>query len=704
MKAQESPLNVLLEGQKQFMVPLFQRRYSWREDNWATLWNDLVETYETGPDAQHFLGSIVTKALPGAPESVTPYLVIDGQQRLTTLTVLLAALRDAAHDVDPTLASKLDDLYLKNRYVSGFHTYKVLPTQADRDPYFAIIDGSSTDLNIGAAYRFFRSKLSDLDEGGDGPSLHDLEATILKGLELVSITLGNDDNEYRIFESLNATGQRLQQVDLLRNYFFMRIPFDSQDATYKDVWHPMERALRGQQLEEFFRYDFMSSGDFVREGDVYQAWRKRLDKLTPQALVERLGTFASRARLYQRIVSPEHEPDPTLATGFTRLNRWGGQTIYPFLLFTYEEYEAGRLNAAEFAEVLRSIESFLVRRLFAGVPTNALNRLFTRLPVQLSRDVPFVEAVRTTLSVPSRRWPRDAEFVAGVNRHPLYTDSRPGQRKMILETFETAYGSKEPPPLDSLTIEHVMPQDLTDQWAADLGSGAEQIHSRLLHTLGNLTLTGYNPELSNSPWGKKRELLGQSNLAMNREMAQQPLWGSEQIEERARRLAERALELWPGPVDFGGVRQLEGGDAEPSPATAFAAFYQECIDRLAPSLGVDLVRSGETTFTSPDGGVVITCLVSRAYPNGWFWWTFRSRHQHSLSTARDGYVLLGCGSADTVLRIPFATWEPWLEYFNFTDYGDQVNWHVQVRQAGDRFVMHRKAGCDDLDVSEYLLA
>ena len=706
MKAQETALNVLLEGQKQFIVPLFQRTYTWKEENWTTLWNDLIETYESGPGAQHFLGSIVTKALPGDPVAVAPFLVVDGQQRLATLTILLAALRDTARESDATLADKLNDLYLKNRYVSGLETYKVLPTQGDRSPYFAIIDPGSGDAGhsaIGAAYRFFRSKLSGLEGDGDAPSLQDLELTVLKGLEVVSITLGEDDNEYRIFESLNGTGQPLQQVDLLRNYLFMRIPLDRQEDVYTNVWLPMEQSFQGRQLEDFFRYEFMSGGDFVREGDVYKEWKKLLDKLSPGDLVDRLSAFAQRARLYRRIVAPQHEPSASLATAFARLNRWGGQTMYPFLLFAYDAHEADNLKTEDFAALVAMIESFLVRRLFAGVPTNALNRLFTRLRAQLPEGIPLLAATQAILSAPSRRWPRDAEFVEGILRYPLYTDSRPAQRKMILETLEADYGHKEAPPLEPLTIEHVMPQDLTEEWRADLGPDAEQIHTELLHVLGNLTLTGYNPELSNRPWAQKQGLLKQSNLGMNKEIAEELQWGRDEIADRARRLADRALRLWPGPAEVAEPAGQDTATTEPPSATQFASFYQQCIDRVQSTLDVELSRVNDTTFATPDRRIVIVCLVSREYENGWFWWTFRTRHQRALSTAPTGLLLLGCGSPDEVLSIPFSTWEPWLEHLNFTVYGEQFNWHVQVKRTNDRFLLHRKAVYSDVDVSAYLV-
>ena len=223
MHAAETVLLKLLGGQQHFMVPLFQRVYTWKQENWAALWRDVAETYELGPQGRHFLGSIVTKSQPATPEGVSPFLVIDGQQRLTTLTILLGALRDAAHDTLPQLARKIQDLYLTNQYASGNSKYKVLPTQGDRDDYHAVIEGKfpaaamSARTPILSAYAFFRARLAEPDADDAPLDLERLTQTVVGGLEIVSITLGEADNEYRIFESLNGTGMPLTQADLLRN-------------------------------------------------------------------------------------------------------------------------------------------------------------------------------------------------------------------------------------------------------------------------------------------------------------------------------------------------------------------------------------------------------------------------------------------------------------------------------------------------------
>lgn len=561
MKATGAPFSGLLQGQQHFVVPLFQRPYTWKEKDWRVLFDDVLEVYGEGVEERHFVGSIVTKSLGATPEGVSPFLVIDGQQRLTTFTLLLAALRDAAREDDPQLAEKIDNLYLTNPYAPGDHRYKLLPTQADRAAYAAVIEGPPSAPPAGTAhtaakeadpalpllaYRYFLERLRG--RNGDGPiDPTKLEQVLVGGLEVVSITLEDSDNEYRIFESLNGTGAPLAQADLIRNYFFMRLPVHEHEDLYDGAWLPTQEALEGS-LDLFFRHAYMSGGRFVRESDVYRAWKADLDPVPAAELGARLRRLAAEAKDYRKLLEPEEEPDPRVSRGLSRLKRWGGQTAYPFLLNVYRLYGAGEVSPGEVAGVLGTVESFLVRRFFAGVHTGQLNRLFMRLYQQLPEGPGLAEGTRAVLSEPSRRWPTDDAFREGLQRLPLYTDGRPGQRRLVLETLEESYGSKEPVDLPALTIEHVMPQTLTEGWAAALGEGADERHQKTVHTLGNLTLTGYNPELSNKPFPVKREKLAQSNVAMNKEIALENGWGFAQIEERGRRLAQRALGIWPGPA------------------------------------------------------------------------------------------------------------------------------------------------------------
>lgn len=552
MKATETQLRVLLEGQKQFRVPLFQRPYSWKRKHWQTLWHDLIETYGA-PSVPHFLGPMVTKALPGTAEGVSPFLVIDGQQRLTTVSLLLAALRDHVAESKPELADKIHDLYLTNKWAKGPNTYKLLPTQADRSAYTAAVDRNEDELcgGIAEAYHYFRKKLNDATQPQEAGEVaigeQKLESVLVSHVEIVSITLDKGDNEFRIFESLNAKGEPLTQADLIRNHFFMQIPHDQQDSVYSDLWLPMQERL-GDALADYFRVQIQATGKFVREHDTYQVWKAHLAGQPVAALIVELEELNRESRYYQRLIEPDHEPNATIREFLRRLNRWRGRTAYPFLLNVYREFVKGAITTETFRTVMYIVESFQVRRYLGGVPTNQLNRLFLRLYHQLPGEMDLEDGVIAVLSEPSRRWPTDGDLRQRIPTFTFYVNGRPEQRRLVLETILGNPSDKEPVDLKALTIEHIMPQTLTDAWAGDLGEGARDVHRNLVHTLGNLTLTGYNPELSNERYSVKRELLRDSNLQVNRDIAREEKWRADEIQKRSGTLADRCIDVWEGPA------------------------------------------------------------------------------------------------------------------------------------------------------------
>lgn len=546
MKAGETTVKALLDGQKQYVVPLFQRPYSWRNRQWQTLWQDIVELYGSASTASHFIGSIVTLSQSGSPEGITPFLLIDGQQRLTTLCILLAALRDYGQRSHPEVAERIHGLYLENRYVKEDDRFKVLCTHGDRPAFASVVDRRNPAPNspIAEAYRFFFRRLQEYADQPGGFDPARFEVALLSQLIVVSISLERDDNPYRIFESLNAKGMSLTQSDLLRNYFFMRLPVSDHEELYSDVWKPMEVRL-GEDIDAFIRDFLVKDGRFIRASDVYETWKERLDPLSPNDIRDALNMLSRFADYYACLARPQSELHPGVRQQLSRLNRWGGTTVYPFLLNLYEDVTGGHLDKDGLAQILRLIESFLVRRLFARIPTNELNRLFISLYSQLPRGDDLVDAVWNTLS--KRRWPTDSEFRERILQHPLYVGSRPEQRKLILETLEESYGHKEPVDLRGLQIEHIMPQNPSQDWLTELGNDASDVHRQLVHTLGNLTLTAYNQELSGSLFERKQQILSGSHLELNRDIAKASQWTGAEIENRARHLADIAVNIWPGP-------------------------------------------------------------------------------------------------------------------------------------------------------------
>lgn len=556
MEARETTFATLLNGRVQYRVPLFQRQYAWQREQREQLWSDIVDLYEERragvAGAQHFMGSIVTAPEQLGPNRPATHTLIDGQQRMTTLNVLLTALRDHVAEFDGAHAERIDGLYLRNQYPEEpSDEFKVLPTQRDRDELAALAHGqpdTQTSEGLRETYRYFRDRLRhERDSDGELLDLATLEATLLQGLGVVSITLGANDNAYRVFESLNATGLRLRQIDLIRNLFMMKLGVEQAEQAYTTIWLPMQELL-GEDFEAFAHDYAIKDGTFLRADATYTNAKARLEGLEGDDVVEALEDMAWFADRWARILRPAREPDEGVRNALRSLNRFGSDTPYPFVLKLFEardRHEA--LTPEQMTAILAIIEGFLVRRMFANVPTNQLNRLFIRLWDQLPDVEDPVAAVRAVLSEPSRRWPSDAEFREAFARYPLYTDSRGPQRRLVLDRLEESYGHQEHVALEELQIEHVIPQTLTDDWRAALGANSDEVHQRWLHTAGNLTLTGYNPEISNAAWQAKRVFYANSNVSMTRELADLDEFTEERLRHRAQLLADRAVAIWPGP-------------------------------------------------------------------------------------------------------------------------------------------------------------
>jgi uncharacterized protein with ParB-like and HNH nuclease domain len=541
VKASETKLQRVIEGTNQYVVPLFQRPYSWDTKEWTVLWDDLVELYEEENPRTHFIGSIVTMPTQSVPEGVAKFLLIDGQQRFTTTFLLLAAMRDKAKLQDTgTLAQEIDQTLLKNPFKQGNDAFKLLPTQSDRDAFLQIIRGEATpnDSQIAKSYRFFEKKL----RSAGMENLEKLKQVIVSNLVLVSIVLDREDNPHLVFESLNAKGRVLSQADLIRNYFFMKIHVDEQEKQYVALWKPMQDKL-GEDLTEFIRHFLMKDGGVVKQGEVYFALKERADGKSPREIIEYLAEISRYADLYSKLLHPERESSQILARQLTMLNRIEVTTAYPFLLNIYQDYTIGSLLEAQFSEVLSVLENFLVRRFICGVPTYGLNKMFPTLYAQAKKEANLIDGLRESLR--TKQYPRDVEFRERLITSKLYGPSeRIEKTKIVLERLEESFDHQEQVTFDDLQIEHVMPQTLTDSWKSALGENWETTYELLLHTLGNLTLTGYNAPMSNDDYSQKKKILAASHLELNKYFGNIAEWGEQTIRQRAEILAERALQVW----------------------------------------------------------------------------------------------------------------------------------------------------------------
>ncbi|MFF4414911.1 DUF262 domain-containing protein [Streptosporangium sp. NPDC001559] len=565
MKANETTLRNLIGGEHQLLVPLYQRPYAWEREQLARLWSDIerqADGLQRGADAGHFLGSVVLAPAPGNAPGQSRWLVVDGQQRLTTLLLALCALRDYQAAEDPLHRDRINDLHLLNKYKPGDMRYRLLPTQVDREAFKACVEGlpyGGADSRVGSAYQFFRTKLGQIDDPADPHDITRVEEVVLDRLTLVQIVVEKDDNAFRIFESINNTGMRLGQVDLIRNYVFMHLPTQDQHV-YDTYWRPMHDLLGAKTMDQLMYLALvLELGEDAQYNDTYRGHQELLraataDPMTKEEQVTRyVKDLARRARYLHRILEPTGDGEIEERLRF--LIDWKGTTAYPLVMRLLELADSGFATDDEVAESLRYVESFLVRRLIAGVTTGNLNRIFMRLTRALTEEEPVADIVRTTLSAARLYWSSDEEFRRDIRQRSFYWQGRTAQQKLVLRRLEETYGSKEPVDIadKKITIEHVLPQSPTADWLEGLlgeeMGDAELAHKELVHTLGNLTLSGYNSELGNMSFARKRDFLARSGLAMNQEIARQERWGREEILVRADSLAERAIEIWPGPVD-----------------------------------------------------------------------------------------------------------------------------------------------------------
>jgi uncharacterized protein with ParB-like and HNH nuclease domain len=688
MEAFPSQIIQFFNGFKQSVIPLFQRPYEWKASNWATFWEDTLERYESPTDASHFMGAIVTMPARSVPVGVAKHLIIDGQQRLTTLALLLCAIRDELPSDAKVIRTRIQNHYLTNDGYEGLDYLKFLPTQDDRDSFKMLVSGggdlASSDMQMHKAYEYLRQKITQGDSDGNPIDVPKLLDTIERKLIIVNINLGEAEDPYLIFESLNAKGSPLTQADLVRNYFLMKFPVTDQETVYQDLWLPMQRRLGGN-LTEFMRHYLMRSGEEVLKDDVYSQLKKRVQAATEDGVKSILEEMHRLSGYYLRLIKPTEETDADLQASLLQLLRWDVTTSYPLTLKLYESYARNEVAKDEFNQCLVNIESFVIRRMVCGVATNQLKRIFLQAAKEFTPNN-TLGWLRENLSsgAAGRRWPRDEEFRQGWLHYNIY--SVPRRCKLILDSLETSYGHKEQAALDKATIEHVMPQTLTDEWRNMLATNEEpdKTHELFVDTIGNLTLTAYNPELSNFGFEEKKKIYAASHYTLNEYFAACKVWGSEQIVERASQLWEQAKKLWPSPnqpLDTASHGEFDEDDSDEQTNNQLLNAKREMIvSTLSECEGVTLHKVKGILYASEKGDVRAACPVSRRYPRAtspYYWYGYSMDWPAFLSQGSKSFLLLGCMDKDSAYAIPNKVVETLLEELYETP---NRHWHIMLEE------------------------
>ncbi|MBI3407463.1 MAG: DUF262 domain-containing protein [Planctomycetes bacterium] len=591
MKATEAKLLEFLKKSPQFVIPIYQRTYSWTEKECRQLWDDIMRTGGNDAISGHFVGSIVyiEKGIYQV-SSQSPLLVIDGQQRLTSVSLLLEALARHLGDNEPLdgfSAKKLRNYYLLNPLEDGERGFKLLLTQTDKETLLAIVQQKTlpapNSTRVRENFNFFDSCVSEL--GADLASL----CKGLAKLVIVDIALSRDqDNPQLIFESMNSTGRELSQADLIRNFVLMGLEPPHQTRLYTDHWRPMEvvfgQEAYGTHFDSFMRhYLTRKTGEIPNVREVYEAFKThaRTSSVAAagvDALVADIHTFAG----HYCSMALGKEPDKELESAFHDLRELKVDVAYPFLLELYDDYTTRLLVKSDFVAIVRLVESYVFRRAICAIPPNSLNKTFANFTKYLRKDR-YVESIQAHfLGLQSqRRFPSDTEFQRDLQTRDLYNFR---SRSYWLRRLEN-HGRKERVSVEEYTIEHILPQNdnLSAKWRDSLGPEWKRIQEKWLHTLGNLTLTGYNSEYSDRPFAEKRDMekgFKQSPLKLNAGLGQTEHWNEDTIKSRAEKLAGMATNVWNAP----------GLDAEvlatyrPKPATAVGYTIEDHPNLLASAM------------------------------------------------------------------------------------------------------------------------
>ena len=566
LQAGETTLNKLLNTSRQFIVPIFQRNYSWQKSQYEQLWFDILRASKFKEKQNHFIGSIVyidmgTPA--GRPQQL---LLIDGQQRLTTISILLCAIKDYVQKFN--LETKLINLAkIKNQFLYNSDEidedkYKLLLNVQDKETYIKLIDNTIFTVNKPATniikcYEFFYERIEDfIKEYGQ---IDEIYAGIFK-LSLVSISLDKDsDNPQMIFESMNSTGKDLSQTDLLRNYLLMDLTPEKQTRLYKTYWKPMEE-LFGEDIYkndvnkfDYFIRDFLTlksdTGHICKINNVYENFKRYyLDNNCEKfAVLKDLFTYAK----YYACIDLLQENDDELKLYWQEFKKLDSHVVYPFLLKLYDDYSRQILIKEDFKKILQVVISYLWRRAICEIPTNSLSKTFATLYQAVDKD-DYVNSIIKAFVFKSsyKRFSSDYEVREKLQTKDIYHFRL---RKYLLEALENYY-HKEPIDLNTAnyTIEHIMTQNIEPNlsWQQMLGENWQEVHSLYLHTLGNLTITGYNAEMSNKSFGEKvngESGFKHSHLKLNESIVQCDVWNKKAIQRRTNILTDIILKIWKYP-------------------------------------------------------------------------------------------------------------------------------------------------------------
>ncbi|WP_187945164.1 DUF262 and DUF1524 domain-containing protein [Helicobacter pylori] len=540
----------------QFVIPIYQRVYSWGKEQCKQLWDDIIKIGGNDKMNGHFIGSILY-VRNGITHS-DPLLIIDGQQRLTTIMLLCIALRDHLNDEDELLekfSREEIESYLINSNKDGDKKFRLILSESDKDTLLSLIDKnkrkpSEPSVKIVENFKLFEKWISE--------NTDKLE-TIVKGLKKlmivwIALEKGKDDPQL-IFESMNSKGIELTQTDLIRNYIVMETEVENQENFYNQYWRAMEEDFKQNEtlFNRFVRhYLTIKTGKIPNEKRVYEAFKdyQQKERIEIEDLLKDLQKYCGYfCQIAFKKEADERDKGLNEALGF--LVDLEMDVVYPLLLELYSDYSDGVLSDQDFISIIALTESYLCRRAVCGLGTNSLNKIFPSFTKKIDKKQYLKSVEKHFGSLKGKqRFPNNDEFKDSFITIDFYHFKKNKKnKKYFLERLEN-FDTKEPVDTQKCDIEHIMPQTLNKEWEGDLGENFKAIHEKYLHTIGNLTLTGYNAKYSNKSFQEKRDMengFKDSPLRLNQSLKDLESFGEKEIEKRANDLADWALRIWTYP-------------------------------------------------------------------------------------------------------------------------------------------------------------
>jgi uncharacterized protein with ParB-like and HNH nuclease domain len=558
MKGSELRLIEYMEGsKKRFIIPVYQRNYDWKIENCKQLYDDLIQVIKNNSKT-HFFGSIVSVYEPSGRN--TEFLIIDGQQRLTTMSLLFLALYNLLEEKiiiseDESLKDQIYEDFLVDKYQPQEKRMKLKPIKNDQKAFSKLFNSKDDyikDSNLTINYSYFYERIQKQEI-----TIDELFDAICR-LEIINITLNNEDNPQLIFESLNSTGLDLSEGDKIRNYILMGLPKQKQDEYYEKYWNCIEKCTK-YDVSSFIR-DYLSVKQLVipSQKKVYINFKKYVEDSSLK-IIEILEDLLSYAKRYNILLCGKTS-SKELNSCINRLNRLETTVTRPFFLEVLRLYDENQINLNEVAEAFSITESYLFRRTICDLPTNALNKIFLLLNREIMRydgtDSNYIEKLKfALLSKKDRaRFPNDDDFSLMFTEKPIY-QMNSKNKIYILERLEN-FGTLEDKDIyrhydeGEYSIEHIMPQHLTPAWIKELGDSYEEIHDTWLHRIANLTLTAYNSKYSNSTFVEKKTMKNgfeDSGIRLNTYVSKKDKWTLAELRDRNDYLLKRALDIWAFP-------------------------------------------------------------------------------------------------------------------------------------------------------------